>query len=148
MFILKISEQIEKTYKDFEVFFKEELNLDLKKLDMSEVRDKFKELVLKDDPIFTEENQAEDSFLYIYHYRELQEIKRVSNYLLELNQRNLYEKFMMEFFNDSSPSITKASEDASSLKFEIPCEAIKIRTKTAVKIIRGFLITNAEYLDI
>ena len=71
---------------------------------MSEVRDKFKELVLKDDPIFTEENQAEDSFLYIYHYRELQEIKRVSNYLLELNQRNLYEKFMMEFFNDSSPS--------------------------------------------
>ena len=68
MFILKISEQIEKTYKDFEVFFKEELNLDLKKLDMSEVRDKFKELVLKDDPIFTEENQAEDSFLYIYHY--------------------------------------------------------------------------------
>ena len=71
---------------------------------MSEVRDKFKELVLKDDPIFTEENQAEDSFLYIYHYRELQEIKRVSNYLLELNQRNLYEKFMMEFFNDSTPS--------------------------------------------
>ena len=104
MFILKISEEIEKTYKDFEVFFKEELNLDLKKLDMSEVRDKFKELVLKDNPIFTEENQAEDSFLYIYHYRELQEIKRVSNYLLELNQRNLYEKFIMEFFNDSSPS--------------------------------------------
>ena len=104
MFILKISEQIEKTYKDFEVFFKEELNLDLKKLDMSEVRDKFKELVLKDDPIFSEENQAEDSFLYIYHYRELQEIKRVSNYLLELNQRNLYERFIMEFFNDSSPS--------------------------------------------
>ena len=104
MFILRISEQIEKTYKDFEVFFKEELNLDLKKLDMSEVRDKFKELVLKDDPIFTEENQAEDSFLHIYHYRELQEIKRVSNYLLELNQRNLYEKFMMEFFNDLSPS--------------------------------------------
>ena len=101
---MKISEQIEKTYKDFEVFFKEELNLDLKKLEMSEVRDKFKELVLKDNPIFTEENQAEDSFLYIYHYRELQEIKRVSNYLLELNQRNLYEKFMMEFFNDSSPS--------------------------------------------
>jgi hypothetical protein len=55
VFILKISEQIEKTYKDFEVFFKEELNLDLKKLDMSEVRDKFKELVLKDDPIFTED---------------------------------------------------------------------------------------------
>ena len=104
MFILKISEQIEQTYKDFEVFFKEELNLDLKKIDMSEVRDKFKELVLKDDPIFTDKNQAEDSFLYIYHYRELQEIKRVSNYLLELNQRNLYEKFIMEFFNDSSPS--------------------------------------------
>ena len=71
---------------------------------MSEIRDKFKELVHKDDPIFTEENQAEDSFLYIYHYRELQEIKRVSNYLLELNQRNLYEKFVMEFFNDLSPS--------------------------------------------
>ena len=40
----------------------------------------------------------------MYKRQELQEIKRVSNYLLELNQRNLYEKFMMEFFNDLSPS--------------------------------------------
>ena len=70
MFILKISEQIEKTYKDFEVFFKEEFNLDLKKLDMSEIRDKFKELVLNEDSIFGEVNQAEDTFLYIYHYRD------------------------------------------------------------------------------
>ncbi len=104
MFILKISEQIEKTYKDFEVFFKEEFNLDLKKLDMSEIRDKFKELVLNEDSIFGEVNQAEDTFLYIYHYRELQEIKRVSYYLLETNQPNLYKKFLMEFFSDSSPS--------------------------------------------
>jgi|TARA_B100001769_G_scaffold257819_1_gene236220 hypothetical protein len=104
VFILKISEQIEKTYKDFEVFFKEEFNLDLKKLDMSEIRDKFKELVLNEDSIFGEVNQAEDTFLYIYHYRELQEIKRVSNYLLETNQPNLYKKFLMEFFSDSSPS--------------------------------------------
>ena len=123
MFILKISEQIEKTYKDFEVFFKEELNLDLKKLDMSVVRDKFKELVLKDDPIFTEENQAEDSFLYIYHYRELQEIKRVSNCLLELNQRNLYEKIFKSWSDYLDTLFASGYANKSS----------KIRQKKAIR---------------
>ena len=71
---------------------------------MSEVRDKFKELVLKDDPIFTEENQAEDSFLYIYHYRELQEIKKSVKLFVGVKPTKFMRKFMMEFFNDSSPS--------------------------------------------
>ena len=42
--------------------------------------------------------------MYIYHYKELQEIKRVANYLLETGQHSLYEKFIMEFFNDYTES--------------------------------------------
>ena len=52
--------------------------------------------------------------------------------------------FSLNAFNDSSPSITKASEDASSLKLVIPCEAMIIRAKTVANIIKGFLITKVE----
>ena len=56
--------------------------------------------------------------------------------------------FSLYVFNDSSPSKTNASEDASNLKFEIPCDAIKITNKTADNIFKGFLITKIEYFDI
>ena len=71
---------------------------------MALVRDRFKELIQKEHFIFSGSFDAEDSFLYVYHYRELQEIRRVANYLLETNQEKLYKKFIMEFFNDLSPS--------------------------------------------
>ena len=101
---MKVSQQIEETYKNFEIFFKQEFQLDLKEIDLAYVRDKFKEFISKGDVLFTDSNHAEDSFLYIYHYRELQEIKRVANYLLETGQHSLYEKFIMEFFNDYTES--------------------------------------------
>lgn len=101
---MKIKDKIEKTFKDFEEFFKVEFKQDLKSLDMALVRDRFKELIQKEHFIFSGSFDAEDSFLYVYHYRELQEIRRVANYLLETNQEKLYKKFIMEFFNDLSPS--------------------------------------------
>ena len=101
---MKVSQQIEETYKNFEIFFKQELQLDLKEIDLAYVRDKFKEFISKGDVLFTDSNHAEDSFLYIYHYKELQEIKRVANYLLETGQHSLYEKIIMEFFNDYTES--------------------------------------------
>ena len=101
---MNIRDKIEKTFKDFEEFFKVEFKQDLKSLDMALVRDRFKELIQKEHFIFSGSFDAEDSFLYVYHYRELQEIRRVANYLLETNQEKLYKKFIMEFFNDLSPS--------------------------------------------
>jgi len=47
---------------------------------------------------------AEDTFLYIYHYRELSEIRRKAIYLRELEDSNFYERFIQEFFDDNSPS--------------------------------------------
>ena len=43
-------------------------------------------------------------FLYIYHFRELQEIKRNAIYLREMNDESRYERFIQEFFDESSPS--------------------------------------------
>ena len=39
-----------------------------------------------------------DSFLYIYHFRELQEINRVGIMLREMTDQVAYRKFIQEFF--------------------------------------------------
>ena len=44
------------------------------------------------------------TFLYIYHFTELQEIKRKSIYLQELSDQKNFYRFMQEFFDDNSPS--------------------------------------------
>ena len=49
---MKIRDKIEKTFKDFEEFFKVEFKQDLKSLDMALVRDRFKELIQKEHFIF------------------------------------------------------------------------------------------------
>jgi hypothetical protein len=47
---------------------------------------------------------AEDAFLYIYHFTELQEIKKKSIYLRELSDPLSYQRFIQEFFDGNSPS--------------------------------------------
>ena len=54
--------------------------------------------------MFSDLYDAEDSFLYIYHFRELQEINRVGIMLREMTDQAAYRKFIQEFFDDNSPS--------------------------------------------
>ena len=54
--------------------------------------------------MFSDLYDAEDSFLYIYHFRELQEINRVGIMLREMADQAAYRKFIQEFFDDNSPS--------------------------------------------
>ena len=96
---MKLSQQIEETYKKFEIFFKQEFQLDLKEIDLAYVRDKFKEFISKGDVLFTDSNHAEDALMYISHYREFQEINRVATYLLATGHHSLYENFIMAFIN-------------------------------------------------
>ena len=42
---------------------------------MSQIRDQFKVWITKENPLFLGVSQAEEAFLYIYHFIELQEIK-------------------------------------------------------------------------
>ena len=42
--------------------------------------------------------------LYIYHFIELQEIKRNAIYLREMNDEPKYSRFIQEFFDENSPS--------------------------------------------
>ncbi len=71
---------------------------------MSQIRNQFKEWTETNDPLFPDVTHAEDNFLYIYHFTELQEIKRNAIYLREMNDEPRYERFIQEFFDDSSPS--------------------------------------------
>jgi len=101
---MNIKEEIEKTYENFRVTFHKEKGESLEHLEMSEVRDQFKQWIDLKSNIFTDMIHAEDSFLYIYHFTELQEIRRKSIYLQELRDQNFFYKFMQEFFDDNSPS--------------------------------------------
>ena len=101
---MNIKEEIEKTYDNFRVTFLKETGESLEHLEMSEVRDQFKQWIDLKSNIFTDMIHAEDSFLYIYHFTELQEIRRKSIYLQELRDQNFFYKFMQEFFDDNSPS--------------------------------------------
>ena len=101
---MSIKEDIERTYKKFKVIFSEENGESLEHLEMSQVRDQFKQWINIKSKIFTDVINAEDTFLYIYHFTELQEIKRKSIYLQELSDQKIFYRFIQEFFDDNSPS--------------------------------------------
>ena len=101
---MSIKKDIERTYKKFKVIFSEENGESLEYLEMSQVRDQFKQLIDIKSKIFTDVINAEDTFLYIYHFTELQEIKRKSIYLQELSDQKIFYRFIQEFFDDNSPS--------------------------------------------
>ena len=101
---MSIKEDIERTYKKFKVIFSEENGESLEYLEMSQVRDQFKQWIDIKSKIFTDVINAEDTFLYIYHFTELREIKRKSIYLQELRDQKNFYRFMQEFFDDNSPS--------------------------------------------
>jgi hypothetical protein len=71
---------------------------------MSQIRDQFKVWITKENPLFLGVSQAEEAFLYIYHFIELQEIKRNAIYLREMNDEPKYSRFIQEFFDENSPS--------------------------------------------
>ena len=101
---MSVKEDIERTYKKFKVIFSEENGESLEYLEMSQVRDQFKQWIDIKSKIFTDVINAEDTFLYIYHFTELQEIKRKSIYLQELSDQKNFYRFIQEFFDDNSPS--------------------------------------------
>lgn len=101
---MSVKEDIERTYEKFKVIFSEENGESLEHLEMSQVRDQFKQWIDIKSKIFTDVINAEDTFLYIYHFTELQEIKRKSIYLQELRDQKNFYRFMQEFFDDNSPS--------------------------------------------
>ena len=101
---MSVKEDIERTYEKFKVIFSEENGESLDHLEMSQVRDQFKQWIDIKSKIFTDFINAEDTFLYIYHFTELQEIKRKSIYLQELRDQKNFYRFMQEFFDDNSPS--------------------------------------------
>ena len=101
---MSVKEDIERTYKKFKVIFSEENGESLEYLEMSQVRDQFKQWIDTKSKIFTDVIYAEDTFLYIYHFTELQEIKRKSIYLQELSDQKNFYRFLQEFFDDNSPS--------------------------------------------
>ena len=101
---MSVKEDIERTYEKFKVIFSEENGESLEHLEMSQVRDQFKQWIDIKSKIFTDVINAEDAFLYIYHFTELQEIKRKSIYLQKLRDQKNFYRFMQEFFDDNSPS--------------------------------------------
>jgi hypothetical protein len=101
---MSIKEDIKETYKRFDEIFIEKIGKSLEELQMSQIRNQFKEWIETNDPLFPDVTNAEDNFLYIYHFRELQEIKRNAMYLREMNDESRYERFIQEFFDESSPS--------------------------------------------
>ena len=101
---MSIKEDIEKTYRKFDKIFTSQLGKPLKEFQMSQIRDQFKVWITKENPLFLDVSQAEDAFLYIYHFIELQEIKRNAVYLREMNDEPKYLRFIQEFFDENSPS--------------------------------------------
>ena len=101
---MSIKEDIEKTYRKFDKIFISQLGKPLKEFQMSQIRDQFKVWISKENPLFLDVSQAEDAFLYIYHFIELQEIKRNAVYLREMNDEPKYSRFIQEFFDENSPS--------------------------------------------
>ena len=101
---MSIKEEIENTYLKFKEVFEDIFSKPFEDFDMAEIRDQFKTWIDLKNPIFKDMIDAEDTFLYIYHYRELSEIRRKAIYLRELEDSNFYERFIQEFFDDNSPS--------------------------------------------
>ena len=101
---MTIKEDIENTYQEFDELFFKETGKPIKHFQMSQIRDQFKDWIESKSPIFEDMIQAEDSFLYIYHFIELQEIRRHSVYLKEMGNENIYQRFVQEFFDGGSPS--------------------------------------------
>ena len=101
---MSIKEDIEKTYRKFDKIFTIQLGKPLKEFQMSQIRDQFKVWISKENPLFLDVSQAEDAFLYIYHFIELQEIKRNAIYLREMNDEPKYSRFIQEFFDKNSRS--------------------------------------------
>tara|TARA_B100001109_G_scaffold74644_1_gene61176 strand:+ start:706 stop:1134 length:429 start_codon:yes stop_codon:yes gene_type:complete len=101
---MSIKEEIEITYLKFKEVFEDIFSKPFEDFDMAEIRDQFKTWIDLKNPIFKDMIDAEDTFLYIYHYRELSEIRRKAIYLRELEDSNFYERFIQEFFDDNSPS--------------------------------------------
>ena len=101
---MSIKEEIEKTYRKFDKIFTSQLGKPLKEFQMSQIRDQFKEWITKENPLFLDVSKAEDAFLYIYHFIELQEIKRNAIYLREMNDEPKYSRFIQEFFDENSRS--------------------------------------------
>jgi hypothetical protein len=73
---MSIKDDIERTYNDFNAVFLKETGESLNNFQMSQVRDQFKQWIDQGSPIFRDMIHAEDAFLYIYHFTELQEIKK------------------------------------------------------------------------
>tara|TARA_B100001057_G_scaffold500501_1_gene615931 strand:- start:2410 stop:2838 length:429 start_codon:yes stop_codon:yes gene_type:complete len=101
---MSIKDDIRDTYQKYDNIFRKSFFRSLEDFDMAEIRDQFKIWIKTDNPIFKNMIDAEDTFLYIYHYKELQEIKRKAIYLRELEDQSNYERFIQEFFDDNSPS--------------------------------------------
>ena len=99
-----IKDQIKKTYEKFNTIFLKETGRHLQEFKISEIRDQFKAWIKNNPQMFNDLYDAEDSFLYIYHFRELQEINRVGIMLREMTDEVAYRKFIQEFFDDNSPS--------------------------------------------
>jgi len=99
-----IKDEIKKTYEKFNTIFLKETGKNLQEFKISEIRDQFKAWIKNNPQMFNDLYDAEDSFLYIYHFRELQEINRVGIMLREMTDQVAYRKFIQEFFDDNSPS--------------------------------------------
>ena len=99
-----IKDEIKKTYEKFNTIFLKETGRHLQEFKISDIRDQFKAWNKKNPQMFNDLYDAEDSFLYIYHFRELQEINRVGIMLREMTDEVAYRKFIQEFFDDNSPS--------------------------------------------
>ena len=99
-----IKDEIRKTYEKFNSIFLKETGRHLQEFKISEIRDQFKAWIKNNPQMFNDLYDAEDSFLYIYHFRELQEINRVGIMLREMTDQVAYRKFIQEFFDDNSPS--------------------------------------------
>ena len=99
-----IKDEIKKTYEKFNTIFLRETGRHLQEFKISEIRDQFKAWIKNNSQMFSDLYDAEDSFLYIYHFRELQEINRVGIMLREMTDQVAYRKFIQEFFDDNSPS--------------------------------------------
>ena len=74
---MSIKDDIEDTYQKYENIFQNFFSRPLEDFDMAEIRDQFKIWIESKDPIFKDVIDAEDSFLYIYHYKELQELSLI-----------------------------------------------------------------------
>jgi hypothetical protein len=99
-----IKDEIKKTYEKFNTIFLKETGRHLQEFKISEIRDQFKAWIKNNPQMFNDLYDAEDSFLYIYNFRELQEINRVGIMLREMTDQVAYRKFIQEFFDDNSPS--------------------------------------------